>query len=370
MNYYDIPCTNPWWNMAFDEWLLQNGPDEPVFRLWRNEPSVIIGHNQVAAQEVNLEYLQQHGIKLARRVTGGGAVYHDLQNLNYTFAGPLFGAEGASPFGSSPCGLTPPSVPDGPPEAKESGVPENLPIFGVSSRVARPSEGAPSAPPLGGSTSGAASAPLESSASGAPGGAALFASALRSLGVPAELSGRNDIFVEGRKISGYARSVWHNRELVHGTLMYNVDIDTLTAALNVEGSSKLNLKGVASVRSRVTNVRDYLPQFSSLDELQSVLQNLLAGTPVLAEGSRQKGPKMLVTPISDPGFPSKRAENAGNPHLGPGVPVKKGQKCWQPLEDWHDNSSGAPIRLIKSQLAEIDKLASEKFASNDWIYKQ
>ena len=135
MNYYDIPCTNPWWNMAFDEWLLQNGPDEPVFRLWRNEPSVIIGHNQVAAQEVNLEYLQQHGIKLARRVTGGGAVYHDLQNLNYTFAGPLSGAEGASPFGSSPCGLTPPSVPDGPPAS----VP----------RVARPSEGAPSTLPIG-----------------------------------------------------------------------------------------------------------------------------------------------------------------------------------------------------------------------------
>ena len=248
MNYYDIPCTNPWWNMAFDEWLLQNGPDEPVFRLWRNEPSVIIGHNQVAAQEVNLEYLQQHGIKLARRVTGGGAVYHDLQNMNYSFAG-LAGT--------------------------------------VSPEV--------------------------------------FAEALRQLGVSAELSGRNDIFVEGRKISGYARSVWHNRELVHGTLMYNVDIDTLTAALNVEGSSKLNLKGVASVRSRVTNVRDYLPQFSSLDELQSALQNLLADTPVLADGSRQKWPKMLATPISDPGFPSKMAENAGNPRrtvrISPSAPL-------------------------------------------------
>lgn len=198
MNYYDLPSTNPWWNMSFDEWLLQSGPDEPVFRLWRNEPSVIIGHNQVAAQEVNLEYLRQNGIKLARRVTGGGAVYHDLQNLNYSFAGPI----------GSVC-------PD------------------------------------------------------------LFAEALQSLGLPAELSGRNDIFVEGRKISGYARSVWHNRELVHGTLMYDVDIDTLTAALNVEGSSKLNLKGVASVRSRVTNVRYLLPQFASMDELVVALHKYL-----------------------------------------------------------------------------------------------
>ena len=233
MKFYDIPCTNPWWNMAFDEWLLQNGPDEPVFRLWRNEPSVIIGQNQVAAQEVNLEYLQQHGIKLARRVTGGGAVYHDLQNMNYSFAGPI--------------GTVSPQA---------------------------------------------------------------FAEALRHLGLPAELTGRNDIFVEGRKISGYARSVWHNRELVHGTLMYNVDIDTLTEVLNVEGSSKLNLKGVASIRSRVTNVRDYLPQFSSLDELQAKLQSLLS------------------------------------------------------------KELGTPLQLTKSQLAEIDKLASEKFASSDWIYKQ
>ena len=237
MNYYDLPSTNPWWNMAFDEWLLQCGPSEPVFRLWRNEPSVIIGHNQVAKQEVNLEYLRQNGIKLARRVTGGGAVYHDLQNLNYSFAGPI--------------GTVSPD---------------------------------------------------------------LFAEALQSLGLPAELSGRNDIFVEGRKISGYARSVWHNRELVHGTLMYDVDIDTLTAALNVEGSSKLNLKGVASVRSRVTNVRDYLPQFASLDELQAALQDFLS-----AWGRAQK--------------------------------------------------NGGKLSLSPAEKASVDSMAATKFATPEWIYR-
>lgn len=230
--------------MAFDEWLLQCGPDEPVFRLWRNEPSVIIGHNQVAAQEVNLEYLQQHGIKLARRVTGGGAVYHDLQNLNYSFAGPI--------------GTVSPD---------------------------------------------------------------LFAEALQSLGLPAELTGRNDIFVAGRKISGYARSVWHNREIVHGTLMYDVDIDTLTEALNVEGSSKLNLKGVSSVRSRVTNVCDFLPQFASLDELESALLRILA-------------------------------ENVG-----------------ESLMAGTSTASGSKLQLSLDQLAAIDSLASEKFASPEWLYK-
>ena len=282
MRFLLNPSTDPWYNMSFDEYCLeQYASDDNFFYLWRNRPSVIIGLNQNAYSEVNLGYLEAHGIALARRVTGGGAVYHDLQNMNYSFAGPIGSLAAPEATASDP----------------------------VRSSAAHPSQPDGWAPPSNDAEGGT---PLGGSASGAPSGAAVFASALRSLGVPAELSGRNDIFVEGRKISGYARSVWHNRELVHGTLMYNVDIDTLTAALNVEGSSKLNLKGVASVRSRVTNVRDYLPQFSSLDELQSVLQNLLAGTPVLAEGSRQKGPKMLVTPISDPGFPSKMAENAGN----------------------------------------------------------
>ena len=103
-----------------------------------------------------------------------------------------------------------------------------------------------------------------------------FVEALRALGVPAELTGRNDIFVEGRKVSGYARRVFRDREIVHGTMMYDVDIDTLTRVLDVPGS-KMDAKGVASVKSRVANLKDYLPQFPGLDELQAKLQELLAG---------------------------------------------------------------------------------------------
>lgn len=199
MRYLLNPCTDPWRNMALDEWMLMNGPGEPVFWLWRNEPSVIIGYNQDAAAEVNLGYLREHGIKLARRVTGGGAVYHDLQNLNYSFAGPLDSVH---------------------------------PMF--------------------------------------------FVNALARLGLNATLTGRNDIFLEGRKISGYARRLWKNRELVHGTFMYNVDIDTLTAALDVE-TSKLHRKGVASVRSRVTNAREALSGYPDLDSVQAALQEVLSG---------------------------------------------------------------------------------------------
>ena len=144
MRFLSNPSTDPYFNMAFDEYCLRKlGAEEPLFYLWRNRPSVIIGLNQNAYGEVNLDCLRQRGILLARRVTGGGAVYHDLQNLNYSIIG-----RGVSPE----------------------------PIV----------------------------------------------SALRSLGVDAELSGRNDIFVGGRKVSGYARRVWRGQELVHGTLMFDV----------------------------------------------------------------------------------------------------------------------------------------------------
>lgn len=197
MKYAVNTSTDPHFNLAFDEYCLQQyRSDEDFFYLWRNRPSVIIGLNQNAYSEVNLDYLDSHGITLARRVTGGGAVYHDLQNLNYTFIG-----------------------------------------HSVSPQP--------------------------------------FVAALRELGVEAELTGRNDIFVGGRKVSGYARRVWHDREIVHGTLMYDVDIDTLTGVLDAPGS-KMEAKGIASVRSRVANLKDALPQFASLDELQDALHGILA----------------------------------------------------------------------------------------------
>ena len=88
MKYLTNGSTDPHFNMAHDEFCLDSlEVDEPVFYLWRNRPSVIIGLNQSAYSEVNLPFLEENGIVLARRVTGGGAVYHDLQNLNYTITG-------------------------------------------------------------------------------------------------------------------------------------------------------------------------------------------------------------------------------------------------------------------------------------------
>ena len=193
MKLIRLESTDSHYNMAFEQWCLTHlCPGELYFYLWRNAPAVIIGENQDAEAEVNLEYLKANGIALARRVTGGGAVYHDLQNLNYSFVG-----KDADP--------------------------------------------------------------------------ALMVEALRKLGVPAELTGRNDIFVEGRKVSGYARRMEGSNLLVHGTLMYDVDIDVLTRALDTP-VSKLNRKGVQSVRSRVTNLKGYLPGIDSVEALKSALR--------------------------------------------------------------------------------------------------
>lgn len=208
MRYLINNSTDPYFNLAFDEYCLENiHSEEPYFFLWRNRPAVIIGLNQNAYGEVNLEYLNANGITLARRVTGGGAVYHDLQNMNYT-------------------------------------------IIGRN----------PSPQPM--------------------------VDALRQLGVPAELTGRNDIFVEGRKVSGYARRVAGNQEIIHGTLMYDVDLDTLQHVLDTP-ASKMKAKGISSVRSHVANLKEYLPQFKSLDELQAKLSEILSGGdgPLLVQGS-------------------------------------------------------------------------------------
>ena len=84
MLYINDTCTDPYWNLAAEEYLLKH-KDEPIFRLWINGDAIIIGQYQNAVAEIDTNYVKEHKIKVVRRLSGGGAVFHDLGNLNFTF---------------------------------------------------------------------------------------------------------------------------------------------------------------------------------------------------------------------------------------------------------------------------------------------
>ncbi|WP_159648684.1 lipoate--protein ligase [Erysipelothrix aquatica] len=206
MRYLKNPSTNPYFNLALDEYAMKHiDCDEDFFFLWQNEPSVIIGKNQNTAEEINQKFIDEKGIKIARRVSGGGAVYHDIGNLNFTFVINV----------------------DDPGKVNYK-------------KFVQP-----------------------------------VIDALASMGVKAEASGRNDILVDGLKISGNAQRMANGKLMHHGTLMFDVDVETLVEALNVD-PDKITSKGVKSVRSRVTNIKEHLPEGTTLQQFWDALQFYLS----------------------------------------------------------------------------------------------
>ena len=166
-------------------------------------------------EEINLAFVEERKIKVVRRTTGGGAVYHDLGNLNYTFIVP-----DATRLASSRHPFNLASSND-----LHAKTETRLPTLTDSFRLL--------------------SQPV--------------VDVLRSWNIPAELSGRNDITVDGRKISGAAQARKNGRTLHHGTLLFDSNLDDVAAALNVD-PEKFRSKAVASVRSRVANIAEFLPE--------------------------------------------------------------------------------------------------------------
>lgn len=195
-------------NLALEEYVLRNAQtDEDMLLFYINAPSIIIGRHQNTLEEINCDYVDDHGIRVVRRLSGGGAVYHDLGNLNFSF-------------------IT---------ESK----PENFRNF---KKFTEP-----------------------------------VVKALAALGVPAELSGRNDLLVDGRKISGNAQYISKGRMVSHGTLLFNSDLSHVSDALNVR-ESKIVSKGIKSVRSRVANISEFLSQPIDIETFrQHLLTQIFAG---------------------------------------------------------------------------------------------
>ncbi|MFA5576871.1 MAG: lipoate--protein ligase [Tissierellaceae bacterium] len=188
MKYLVNNSNDPSYNLAFEEYCFkQLDLKEDYVILWINGPAIIVGKNQNTLEEINQDYVDENGIRVVRRITGGGAVYHDLGNLNFSIISMSSGPETI--------------------DFKKY----NIPIV----------------------------------------------KSLEKLGINSELSGRNDITIDGKKFSGIAQSVWKKRVLNHGTLLFDTKLDTLSKALNVK-QDKIESKGVKSVRSRVTNIKPYM----------------------------------------------------------------------------------------------------------------
>lgn len=184
MLYIESPSVNPAFNLALEEYLFFNKTEE-IFMLWQNESSIIIGKNQNAMAEIDYSYVTEHHIPVIRRLSGGGAVYHDLGNLNFTY---IVNRDGFGDY----IGFT-----------------------------------------------------------------KLLRDFLDSLGLSAEVSGRNDVLIDGRKISGNAQYSHKGRLLHHGCILIGADMSHLSAALKPD-EDKIRSKGIRSVTSRVLNLRDVL----------------------------------------------------------------------------------------------------------------
>lgn len=206
MQYFETHSTDPAYNLAFEEYILTHFRQGNILILWQNDNAVIVGRNQNTAEEIDQQFVNEHHIRVIRRNTGGGAVYHDLGNINYSFIADANGIDQAA-----------------------------TQLF-----------------------------------------LAPVVNALRGLGMDANFSGRNDILVSGQKISGTAQQLSKGRLLLHGTLLFDSNPDMISGALNPD-PSKFQSKSVKSVRSRVGNIRQFLPEDMDLGAFRQYLKAELTG---------------------------------------------------------------------------------------------
>ena len=205
MYYIESPSHDPHFNLALEQYVFDRlDRSHDYFMLWQNDNAIIVGKHQNTIGEINSAYVKEHDIQVVRRLSGGGAVYHDLGNINFTFI---------ADTGDASC-------------------------FDFST-FCRP-----------------------------------VVKALRSIGVPAEINGRNDMTVDGKKFSGNSQYMKQGRIMHHGTLMFDSDLEVVGQALAVS-RDKIASKSLKSVRSRVTNIKPYVKQDISTAEFLATLRDFM-----------------------------------------------------------------------------------------------
>lgn len=206
---YKSNCVDPYFNIATEKYLLETVEEDCcILYLWQNQNTVVIGRNQNAWAECRTSLLEEEGGKLARRLSGGGAVFHDLGNLNFTFL-----------------------VRD-----EDYDVDRQLSVIQA---------------------------------------------ACAGLGLVAEKSGRNDLLVDGQKFSGNAFYHSQGHAYHHGTLLIDANMEKLSRYLT-PSKAKLEAKGVASVRSRVTNLKALVPELTielMADYMEKAFAQVYGSTP-------------------------------------------------------------------------------------------
>lgn len=201
MKYIKTNYSIPAYNMAMEDLIMNYLPSDDYLTFYIHDPSIIIGQHQNTIEEINEDYCKEKGIHIQRRLSGGGAVYHDHGNLNFSFI--------------------------------VRATRDNVNDFNVLTQP--------------------------------------VIKTLEKLGIKAELSGRNDILIDGRKFSGNAQFFRNGMLLQHGTILFNSDMSELGNALKVK-EMKIQSKGVKSVRSRVTNIIDYLEDQSlTIEQFKDLL---------------------------------------------------------------------------------------------------
>ncbi|MBU5436228.1 lipoate--protein ligase [Pseudoflavonifractor sp. MSJ-37] len=205
MYYIESTSSDPHFNLALEQYVFDKlDQSQDYFMLWQNDNAIIVGKHQNTIGEINAPYVKEHDIQVVRRLSGGGAVYHDMGNINFTF---IADTGGVSKFDFS--------------------------------TFCRP-----------------------------------VVKALRSIGVPAEINGRNDMTVDGKKFSGNSQYMKHGRVMHHGTLMFDSDLEVVSQALAVS-RDKIESKGLKSVRSRVTNIKPYVKEDISTQDFLRILREFM-----------------------------------------------------------------------------------------------